>query len=135
MTARTHRGAGALLAGGLAFFGDVLLAAACFAFVTRRRLAGSDLEPFGWALIAVSAANAMVFDSSMAVLLAPLARLPDPGTFVAFKGWFDFLFAAGNVPFGVGAIAVLWADVRSPAPSLPKAVDVLGMAVAAVALG
>src|SRR5689334_2629500 len=67
------------LAGGFAFFGDVLLTAACIALLTRRRLSDSDLEPFGWTLVAVGAANAMLFDSLMAVLLAPLARLPDPG--------------------------------------------------------
>ena len=122
------------LAGGFAFFGDVLLVAGCIALVTRRKLPGSDLEPFGWTLIAVSAAIALVFDSVMAVLLAPLAHLPDPGTFLAFKGWFDFLFAAGDVPFGVGAIAVLSADARSDAPLLPKTVDAFGIAVGAVAL-
>ena len=91
------------LAGGFAFFGDVLLTAACIALLTRRRLPGSDLEPFGWTLVAIGAANAMLFDSSMAVLLSPLAQLADPGAFLAFKGWFDFLFAAGNVPFGDAA--------------------------------
>ena len=122
------------LAGGFAFFGDFLLAAACNALLTRRRLSGSDLEPVGWTLVGVSAANAMLFDSSMAALLAPLAQLPDAGTFIAFKGWFDFLFAAGNVPFGLGAIAVLLADLRAPAPLLPRALDRFGIAVGAVAL-
>lgn len=122
------------LAGGIAFFGDFLLAAGCLALLTRRKLPGSDVERFGWALIAIGAANAMVFDSMMAVLLAPLARLPDPGTFLAFKAWFDFLFASGNVPFGLGAIAVLAADLRSDSPLLPRAVDGLGIAVGAVAL-
>src|SRR6185295_17170980 len=41
-------------AGGFAFAGDVLLVAACLALVTRRKLAGSDLEPVGWTLVAVS---------------------------------------------------------------------------------
>src|SRR5215470_6927946 len=45
------------LAGGFAFFGDFLLAAACIALLTRRRLSGSDLEAVGWTLVAVSAAN------------------------------------------------------------------------------
>jgi len=122
------------LAGGFAFFGDFLLAAGCLALLTRRRLPGSDLEPVGWTLVAVSAANAMLFDSSMAVLLAPLAELRDPGAFLAFKAWFDFLFAAGNVPFGLGTIAVLSADARSPAPLLPRAADIGGIAVGALAL-
>jgi hypothetical protein len=123
-----------LLAGGFAFFGDVLLTAACLTLITRRKLAGSDLEPFGWTLFAMGAAIAIVFDSMMAVLLAPLAQLPNAGTFIAFKGWFDMLFAAGNVPYGIGAIAVLWADMRSDAPLLPKALAAFGMAVAIVAV-
>ena len=122
------------LAGGFALLGDFLLAAGCIALAARRRLADSDLEPFGWTLIAISAATAMIFDSIMAVLLAPLARLADPGLFLACKGWFDFLFAAGNVPFGVGALAVLWADMRAEAPLLPKALASFGLTVAAVAL-
>jgi len=122
------------LAGGFAFFGDVLLTAACIALLTRRRLPGSDLEPFGWTLVAVGAANAMLFDSLMAVVLAPLAQLPDPGAFLAFKSWFDFLFAAGNVPFGLGAIAVLSADRRAAAPLLPRALAGFGIVVGAVAL-
>ncbi len=122
------------LAGGFALFGDFLLAAGCIALAARRRLAGSDLEPFGWTLIAISAATAMIFDSMMAVLLAPLARLADPGLFLACKGWFDFLFAAGNVPFGIGALAVLWADMHAEAPLLPKALASFGLAVGAVAL-
>ncbi len=76
----------------------------------------------------------MLFDSSMAVLLPPLAWLSDPGPFLALKGWFDFLFAAGNVPFGLGAIAVLVADLRSGAPVLPRAADLFGIAVGGVAL-
>ena len=122
------------LAGGFALFGDVLLTAACIALAARRRLADSDLERFGWTLVAVSAAVAIVFDSMMAVLLAPLTRLTEPAMFLACKAWFDFLFAAGNVPFGIGTIAVLWADMRAAAPLLPKALAVFGIAVGAVAL-
>ena len=122
------------LAGGFALFGDVLLTAACIALAARRRLPDSDLERFGWTLVAVSAAVAIVFDSMMAVLLAPLTRLPEPGVFLACKAWFDLLFAAGNVPFGVGAIAVLWADMRAEAPLLPRAIALFGIAVGVVAL-
>jgi hypothetical protein len=123
-----------LLAGGFALFGDVLLTAGCLALITRRKLPGSDLEPFGWTLFAIGAAIAILFDSMMAVLLAPLAQLPNAGTFIAFKGWFDMLFAAGNVPYGIGAIAVLWADMRSDAPLLPRALAVFGIAVGIVAV-
>ncbi|HEY2386292.1 MAG TPA: hypothetical protein VGK30_04975 [Candidatus Binatia bacterium] len=122
------------LAGGFALFGDVLLTAACIALAARRRLPDSDLERFGWTLVAVSAAVAIVFDSMMAVLLAPLTRLAEPGVFLACKAWFDFLFAAGNVPFGIGTIAVLWADMRTDAPLLPKGLASFGIAVGAVAL-
>jgi hypothetical protein len=56
------------LAGGFAFFGDLLLFGACMALAQRRRRARSDLHAIGWALIAVSAAIAMVFDSMTAAL-------------------------------------------------------------------
>jgi len=121
------------LAGVFAFFGDVFLTAGCIAMITRRRLRGSDLEVFGWTLVAIGAAVAMVFDSMMAVLLAPLAQLADPGVFVAFKGWFDLLFASGNVPYGIGAVAVLVADMRAERPLLPKALAAFGVAVGVVA--
>jgi hypothetical protein len=121
------------LAGGFALFGDVLLTAACLALAARRRLRDSDLERFGWTLVAVSAAIAIVFDSMMAVLLAPLSRLADPGVFLACKAWFDFLFAAGNAPFGIGTIAVLWADMHDDAPLLPRTLALFGIAVGVVA--
>ena len=122
------------LAGGFALFGDFLLTAGCLALAARRRLADSDLEPFGWTLVAIGAATAMIFDSMMATLLPPLARLADPGPFLACTAWFDFLFAAGNVPYGSGAIAVLWADMRSETPLLPKALASFGIAVGVVAV-
>src|SRR5271155_1659631 len=93
------------LAGGFAFLGDCLLLAACIALGSRSRRAG-DLDAVGWALIAVSVALAMVFDSMTAALFWPLAQASDSALFAAIKSWFDFLFAAGNVPYGVGFIAV-----------------------------
>jgi len=39
-----------------------------------------------------------------------------------FKGWFDFLFAVGNV-FVIGAVSLFWIDAKSSAPLLPKVVD------------
>ena len=117
------------LAGGLAFFGDVLLTAAAIALAARRRLAGSDLEPFGWTLFALGAGIAIIFDSMMAALLAPLAQMADPGAFIAFKAWFDLLFACGNVPYGLGAIAILVADLRAEQPLLRKPLALFGIAV------
>jgi hypothetical protein len=121
------------LAGIFAFFGDVFLTAGCLAMLTRRRLRGSDLELFGWTLVAIGAAVAMIFDSMMAVLLAPLAQLSDPGLFLAFKGWFDLLFASGNVPYGLGAVALLVADMRAERPLLPRTLAAFGVAVGVVA--
>ena len=100
------------LAGGFAFLGDCLLLAACIALASRHRRAG-DLDTVGWALMAVSVALAMVFDSMTAALFWPLAHAADSALFVAIKSWFDFLFAAGNVPYGLGFIAVLCADIAS----------------------
>jgi hypothetical protein len=121
------------LAGGFAFAGDCLLLAACIALAFRARSRTSDLDLAGWALVAVSVAVATVFDSMTAALFWPLARSSDPALFLAFKAWFDFLFAAGNAPFGLGFIAILAADWLSPSPLLPRAVAGLGMAIGTAA--
>jgi hypothetical protein len=120
------------LAGGLAFLGDCLLLAACIVLAQGRSRPG-DLAAAGWSLIAVSAAAAMIFDSMTAVLFWPLAHAADAAPFLAFKAWFDFLFAAANVLFGLGCIAVLWVDLRSVEPLLPKGVSYFGAAVCAAA--
>jgi hypothetical protein len=120
------------LAGGFAFLGDCLLLAACIALASRHRRAG-DLDAVGWALMAVSVALAMVFDSMTAALFWPLAHAADSGLFVAIKSWFDFLFAAGNAPYGLGFIAVLCADIRRSEPLLPRAVSHVGIVIGAAA--
>jgi hypothetical protein len=120
------------LAGGFAFLGDWLLLAACIALASRSRRAG-DLDTVGWALMAVSVALAMVFDSMTAALLFPLAHAADSAPFIAVKSWFDFLFAAGNVPYGLGFIAVLCADMRRSEPLLPRLVSYVGIVVGAAA--
>lgn len=121
------------LAGGWAFLGDCLLLAACILLANRAERRGSGLESIGWALTAVSVALAMIFNSMTAVLFWPLAQSPDPALFMAFKTWFDFLFAAGNVPFELGLIAILSADMRASAPLLPRRLSQFGMAVGAAA--
>jgi hypothetical protein len=121
------------LAGGFSFLGDCLLLAACIVLASRGRREASGLESAGWALLAVSAALAMVFDSMTAALFWPLAHGADPAAFLAVKAWFDFLFAAGNVPFGVGFIAVLWADAYARSPLLSRPVSYVGFAVGAAA--
>jgi len=120
------------LAGGFAFLGDCLLLAASIALASRSRRAG-DLDSVGWALMAVSVALAMVFDSMTAALFFPLAHGADPAPFLAFKSWFDFLFAAGNVPYGLGFIAVLYAGLGSAEPLMPRALSYLGIAIGAAA--
>jgi hypothetical protein len=121
------------LAGGFAFLGDCLLLAACIALASRGRREASGLDSAGWALLAVSAALATVFDSMTAALFWPLAHDADPAAFLALKAWFDFLFAAADVPFGVGFMAVLSADARARSPLLPKPLSFLGFAVGAAA--
>jgi hypothetical protein len=121
------------LAGGFAFLGDCLLLAACIALGSRSRRSASDLASVGFALMGVSAALAMVFDSMTAALFWPLAHGSDAAPFLAFKAWFDLLFAAANVPFGLGFIAVLWADAGAAAPLLPRPLSIFGFAVAAAA--
>jgi hypothetical protein len=118
-------------AGGFAFLGDCLLLAACIALASRR--ATSQLDSAGWALMAVSVALAMIFDSMTAALFFPLAHAADSTPFLAVKSWFDFLFAAGNVPYGLGFIAVLYADLRRGAPLLPRAVSYVGIVIGAAA--
>jgi hypothetical protein len=93
----------------------------------------SNLDTAGWALIAVSVALATMFDSMTAALFFPLAHGADPALFVAVKSWFDFLFAAGNVPYGLGFIAVLCADLRRSEPLLPRLVSYVGIAIGAAA--
>ncbi len=122
------------LAGGFAFAGNCLLLAACVALACRPRKSLSDLDLAGWALIAVSVVLAMVFDSMMAALIWPLAHGSDSAPFLAFKAWFDFLFAAGDAPFGLGLIAILWADLVSCSPLLPRPVSVVGLAIGAAAV-
>ena len=121
------------LAGGWAFAGDCLLLAAAIALACRSARRSSDLELAGWALIAVSVMIAMVFDSITAALFWPLAHAADPQPFLAFKAWFDFLFAAGNAPFGVGFIAILAADALSRPPLLPRPLTILGFVIGAAA--
>ena len=118
------------LAGGFAFLGDCLLLAACIALASRR--APSKLDSAGWALMAVSVALAIVFDSMTAALFFPLAHASDSAPVVAVKSWFDFLFAAGNVPYGLGFIAVLCADIGHSEP-LPRAVSYLGIIIGVAA--
>jgi len=118
-----------LLAGGWAFTGDCLLLAACNALVRRRQLPGSDLDSIGWALIGVGAAIAMTFDPMTAVMFWPLAHGSDPQTFLAFKGWFDFLFGSSVIPFGMGGMGVLWVDARSNSSLLPKILSFPGIAI------
>ncbi len=118
-----------LLAGGWAFAGDFLLLAACIVLGRRHQLQGSGLDSIGWALLGVSVAIAMIFDPMTAVVFWPLAHGADPQPFLACKGWFDFLFGAGVVPFGMGGVAVLWADARSKPPLLPKILSVTGIAI------
>jgi hypothetical protein len=120
------------LAGGFAFLGDCLLLAACIALTSKSRRTG-DLESAGWALMAVSVALAMLFDSMTAALFFPLAHASDSAAFVAVKSWFDFLFAAGNVPYGLGLVAVLYADLGRREPLLPRAVSYVGMAIGVAA--
>jgi hypothetical protein len=115
-------------AGNWTFFGDLFIMAGSLALMSRRRTR-SDLESAGWALIAVSVLLALIFDSVMAVLLAPLSRVDGGSGFLAFKAWFDFLFAAGNVPWGLGGVAVLWANAHSPANVVPKWLYYPGMVI------
>jgi hypothetical protein len=118
-------------AGGFAFLGDCLLLAG--SIVLASRTPRSQLDSAGWALMAVSVAIAMVFDSMTAALFWPLAHAADSAPFIAIKSWFDFLFAAGTVPYGMDFIAVLWADISRAEPLLPRAVSYVGIAIGAAA--
>jgi hypothetical protein len=120
------------LAGGFAFLGDCLLLAASIVLASRTGRV-SDLAPAGWALMGVSVALAIVFDSMTAALFFPLAHGADPAPFLAVKSWFDFLFAAAGVLYGLGFIAVLWADLSCGEPLLPRAVSYVGIAIGVAA--
>jgi hypothetical protein len=120
-------------AGRVIYIGDLLIAAAALALLPRRRHTTSDIERVGWSLIFVSFVPAIVFDSLFASALPRLAPSA-PDAFIAFKAWFDLQFAAGNIPFGIGAIAVFLADARATEPTLPGIVDYLAAIVCALAL-
>jgi hypothetical protein len=120
-------------AGRVIYVGDLLIAAAALALLPRRLLPGSDIERVGWALIFVSFVPAFVFDSLFGSALPRLAS-GSAESFFAFKSWFDLQFATGNIPFGIGAIAVFLADARSTHPTLPSIVDYLAALVCALAL-
>src|SRR5207244_3397303 len=99
-------------AGRVIFVADLLVAAAALALLPRRRLPASDVERVGWSLVFVSFTPAFVFDSLFGSALPKLASSA-PDVFMAFKSWFDLQFAVGNIPFGIGAVAVFLADARS----------------------
>jgi hypothetical protein len=120
-------------AGRVIYMGDLLIAAAALALLPRGRHAGSDIERVGWSLIFVGFVPAFVFDSLFGSALPRLATTA-PESFTAFKSWFDLQFAAGNIPFGIGATAVFLADARSPDRSLPAVVDYLAALVCVLAL-
>src|ERR1700694_435078 len=122
-----------MLAGRVIFVGDILVAAAALALLSRRRYLGVDLERVGWALVFVSFLPAFVFDSLMGSALPHLAT-DAPGSFAAFKSWFDFQFAAGNIPFGIGGALVFFADARSARPTLPPVADYVALAVCGLTL-
>lgn len=119
-------------AGRVTFVGDMLVAAGALALLSRRKLERGDLERVGWSLIFVSFLPAFVFDSLFGTALPQLA-LKEPPAFYAFKSWYDFQFAAGNIPFGIGGAAVFFADARSVKPLLPKAVDYTAIGVCSLA--
>lgn len=127
------------LAGCVSCAGDALIFAACVALARRQKMpAYGDLERVSWLVLGVGFALAIVFDSLMGTVLGPVARSHQVELFRAFKGWFDFLFAVGNV-FVIGGVPIFWIDARSKVPLLPKAVDyavvVIGVLAAAGGLG
>src|ERR1700694_2600694 len=129
----TSRTAEMMLAGRVIFVGDILVAAAALALLSRRRYLGVDLERVGWALVFVSFLPAFVFDSLMGSALPHLAT-DAPGSFAAFKSWFDFHVAAGNIPVGIGGGLGFSADARSARPTLPPVADYVAVAVCGITL-
>jgi len=110
-------------AGSVSCVGDAAILAACISLARRQKVpAYGDLERVSWLLVGVGFAIAIVFDSLMGTVLGPLAQSDQRDLFRAFKGWFDFLFAIGNV-FVIGAVTLFWIDAKSRASLLPKRVD------------
>ena len=117
------------LAGCVSCAGDAVIFAACLALARRQKMpAYGDLERVAWLLIGVGFVLAIVFDSLMGTVLGPVASSHQADLFRAFKGWFDFLFAIGNV-FVIGGIPIFWIDSQSSAPLLPKPVDYVIIAI------
>jgi hypothetical protein len=116
-------------AGCVSCVGDAAIFAACIALSRRQKMpAYGDLERVAWLLIGVGFVLAIVFDSLMGTVLGPVASSHQADLFRAFKGWFDFLFAIGNV-FVIGGVLIFWIDSQSSAPLLPKPVDYVIIAI------
>src|SRR5207245_11572007 len=99
-----------------AWGGDAVVFAARVALARGQPVpAYGDLERVAWLLIGVGFVLAIVFVSLMGTVLGPVARSHQAELFSAFKGWFDFLFAAGNV-FVIGGVPIFWIDSQSSAP-------------------
>jgi hypothetical protein len=121
-------------AGRISFVGDGLIFAACIALLGRKTLAAyGDFEQVCWSLVGVGFAIALIFDSMMGAALGTLAHLQQQEVFIGFKGWFDFLFAAGNI-FVIGAAGLFWSDAQSTKPLLPKMVDYAFVVVSVLAV-
>jgi hypothetical protein len=127
-----QQSAGMAGAGRVTFIGDLLVAAAALALVSRRGSDDSGLAHVGWSLIFVSFLPALVFDSLMGTALPNLV-VSSPASFSAFKSWYDFQFASGNIAFGIGGAAIFYSDARASRPLLPRIVDYVAVTVAALA--
>jgi hypothetical protein len=126
----SRQAAGMARAGRITFIGDLLVAAAALVLVSRRGSDDSGLAHVGWSLILVSFLPALVFDSLMGTALPSLVA-GSPGSFSAFKSWYDFQFASGT---SRSASVAPRSSSPTRGPLLPRVVDYGAVAVAVLAL-
>ncbi|MBE3559686.1 MAG: hypothetical protein IMW89_10725 [Ktedonobacteraceae bacterium] len=124
-----------LAAGSVGLFADVALATGAFLLMVYRRPGGSGSETPGWAWLAITNLIFVVVDALVSQVLAPVAASGGPeGAFSGFKHLSDILFIIGTITFGIGSISVLWSEVRSGSPVVPRVIGFIGIAVGGVGL-
>lgn len=122
-------------AGDVGIFSDVAFATGALVLLVHRRSNGSGLEASGWAWLAVTNLIFVVVDALVSHVLGPVALLGGPeDAFSGFKHLFDVLFVLGTVTFGIGSITLLWSEVRTGSPVMPRGISCIGIVIGAVGL-
>jgi hypothetical protein len=122
-------------AGNVGIFSDVTFATGALVLLVHRKPNEGGLEASGWAWLAVTNLIFVVVDALVSHVLGPVALLGGPeNAFSGFKHLFDVLFVLGTITFGMGSITILWSEVRTGSPVMPKGISSLGIVIGVVGL-